>query len=114
MKAIEKTLDTLIQLESQNHKCVVCGKKADCYHHLIGRANPMTRYDKVNLLPVCYDCHRDIHDARINDWDYIDNDRKELLNELRKMSYKDFLIFVAKKTENEYLHELKEIWKKSV
>lgn len=71
----------------------------------------MTRYDKVNLLPVCYDHHRDIHDGKINDWDYIDADRKELLNELRKMSYKDFLIFVAEQTENEYLQQLKSFWK---
>lgn len=111
MKQIEKVLDTLIQLESKNHRCKVCGRKADCYHHLIGRANPMTRYDKVNLLPVCYDCHRDIHDGKVNDWDYVSAERQELLRELQRMSYKNFLIFVAHQTETEYLKDLKELWK---
>ena len=116
MKTIERQLDKLVQLESLNHNCVVCKKKkitkkAECYHHLIGRANPMTRYDPINLLPVCYDCHMDIHQGKVNDWDYVDKDREECLRELQRMSYKDFLIFVAKKTETEYLRELKEIWK---
>lgn len=114
MKPIEKQLDKLVQIASSNHKCVVCGKPAECYHHLIGRANPMTRYDRVNLLPVCYDCHRDIHDGKVNDWDYVSEEKKELLNELKKMSYKDFLIFVACQTESEYLKTLKNQWKESV
>ena len=114
MKPIEKQLDKLVQIASLNKKCAVCGKPAECYHHLIGRANPMTRYDPINLLPVCYDCHRDIHDGKVNDWAYIDTDRKELLTELKKMSYKDFLIFIAKKNENEYLKEIKNAWKSRI
>ena len=110
MKAIEKELDRLVQESSKNHKCAICGRKADCFHHIIGRANPMTRYDDVNLLPVCFFCHRLIHDGKINEWDYLTPNRKELLIELRKMSYKDFLIFVVKQTETEYLRDLKKIY----
>lgn len=111
MKTIEHQLDKIVQAASHNERCVVCKKPAECYHHLIGRANPMTRYDPVNLMPVCFDCHRDIHDGRVNDWAYIDEERKELLHELRNMSYKNFLIFVANETETEYLKEVKEKWK---
>ena len=114
MKAIEKQLDKLVQIASLNKKCAVCGKPAECYHHLIGRANPMTRYDPINLLPVCYDCHRDIHDGKVNDWNYIEADRKELLSELKRMSYKDFLIFIAKQTETEYFKTLKTQWKNRI
>ena len=111
MKAIEKQLDKILQAASYGKRCAVCKKPADCYHHIIGRANPMTRYDPINLLPVCYDCHRDIHDGKVNDWDYVPAEIQELLRELQRMSYKNFLIFVAHQTETEYLKELKELWK---
>jgi hypothetical protein len=108
---IEKELDKLVQTACLSQKCRVCGKPAECGHHLIGRADKMLRYDAVNIMPSCYDCHRLIHDGKIDQWDYCLPEQKEFLEERRKMSYKDFLIFVAKKTEKEYLQQLKLFWK---
>lgn len=112
MKAIEKELDRLVQEFSQNKRCQVCHKPAVATHHIIGRANPMTRYDPINLMPVCLDCHRDIHDGKINQWDYVDALKQEYLMEMRNASYKDFLIFVARQTEDEYFRDCKERLKK--
>lgn len=112
MKAIEKTLDKLVQLACLNQKCRVCGKPAECGHHLIGRSNMMLRYDAINIMPLCYDCHRKIHDGKINQWEYCAPEQKEFLQEkAKKMSYRDFLIFVAKQPEFEYLEGLKLFWR---
>lgn len=114
MKPIKKTLDKLVQLACLNKKCVVCGKNAECGHHIVRRDDPMCRYDPINILPLCYECHWAIHEDKIKDWQLIDKERVELLRELQRMSYKDFLIFVAMKTENEYLQGLKEYWKEKI
>lgn len=111
MKAIEKELDKLVQMACLNQKCRVCGKPAECGHHLIGRANMMTRYDAINIMPLCYICHGLIHDGKIDQWDYCTTVQHEFLNIAKNMSYKDFLIFVAKKPESEYLQDLKLFWK---
>ena len=107
MKPIEKELDRLIQQSCQKQSCIICGKKAEAMHHIIGRANMVTRYNPDNLMPVCLDCHRKIHDGKINQWDYIDGYKGSILRELSHKSYKDFLIFVVKQTEDEYLRDLK-------
>lgn len=112
MKAIEKELDKLVQIACTNQRCRVCGRPAECGHHLIGRSDMMLRYDMVNIMPLCYEHHRLIHDGFINQWDYCCKEQREFLQERKKMSYKDFLIFVARKTEKEYLEELKKRWKK--
>lgn len=111
MKAIEKELDKLVQQACLNQKCRVCGKPAECGHHLIGRLNMMTRYDAINIMPLCYDCHRKIHDGKINQWEYCLPEQKEFLNIAKNMNYKDFLIFVAEQTEREYLQQLKLFWR---
>ena len=72
----------------------------------------MCRYDPVNLMPVCQHCHNEIHAGHINEKQYLSDEEKEFLNDVKKMSYKDFLIFVAQQTETEYLKGLKEKYKK--
>ena len=72
----------------------------------------MCRYDPVNLMPVCQKCHDDIHTGHINEYNYMTDEEIEFLNDLKKMSYKNFLIFIAQQTETEYLKELKKRWKK--
>ncbi len=108
---IEKELDKLVQLACVNQRCRVCGKPAECGHHLIGRANKMLRYDAINIMPLCYDCHRLIHDSKINQWDYCTEENHACLKMIKNLSYKDFLTFVAKQTEREYLEGLKLFWK---
>ena len=108
MKSIEKQLDKLVQEFSHGKKCKICGKPAEATHHLIGRSNKMTRYDLINLMPVCLECHRQIHDGKINQWDYVEDMRQDYLMEIRNASYKDFLLKVAHQTDDEYLKECKQ------
>lgn len=112
MKAIKKELDKLVQEASHGKRCRICGQPAVCFHHVVRRDDDMCRYDPVNLMSVCQHCHNEIHAGHINEKQYLSDEEKEFLNDLKKMSYKDFLIFVAQQTEDEYLKGLKKRWKK--
>lgn len=108
MKAIEKELDRMVQELHKNQRCWICAKrgkykKADCIHHIIRRKNPMTRYDIINLMPVCYDCHREIHDKGLDEYQFLGELQAKYLKSIKNKSYKDFLIFEMQMTENEYL-----------
>lgn len=109
MKAIEKELDALVQRLHKSQRCHICGVKyAEAIHHIIGRSNKMLRYDIVNLLPVCYDCHRKIHDEGLNALHYIPKEQAQYLMQVKNESYKDFLTFEMQMTEDEYLKQCKQ------
>ena len=108
MKAIEKELDRLVQGLCKNHRCHVCGvRPATAIHHIIGRANKMLRYDIVNLLPVCNECHRDIHDKGLDVSAYLHKGRWQYLQEVKNQSYKEILTFELCMTEDEFLRDCK-------
>lgn len=110
MKPIKKELDRLVQQASQGMRCRICGQPAVCFHHIVRRDDPMCRYDPVNLMAVCKKCHDEIHNGHIKEKKYLSDEEIEFLNDLKRMSYKDFLIFIAKQTEDEYLRDLKKIY----
>lgn len=114
MKAIKKELDRLVQEASRGKRCRICGKNAEATHHILPRSNKITRYDLCNLMFICCDCHRMIHDGKLNQWLYIDDLRKDYLREVNKMNYKDFLLFVAQMTDDEYLRDCRKRLKKFI
>lgn len=105
MKAIQKELDKLVQMLCIDHGCHICARKAEAVHHIIGRANPLLRYSIVNLLPVCYDCHRKIHDEGLDVSKYIHPHQWEYLQRIKNKSYKDVLTFELGMSENEFLKD---------
>lgn len=108
MKPIEKELDRLVQGLCKNQRCHICGvRQAAAVHHIIGRANKMLRYDLVNLLPVCNDCHRDIHDRGLDVFAYLHLGRWQYLQEIKNQSYKETLIFELGMSEDEFLRDCK-------
>ena len=116
MKPIEKELDRLVQGLRKNQRCHICGvRQATAVHHIIPRANDLLRYDPVNLLPVCYDCHRDIHDRGLDVSAYSHLGRWQYLQEARNQSYKNVLTFELGMSEDEFLQycrrRLKELQK---
>ena len=109
-----KELDRLTQELSHNQLCRVCAKvfhtykSADCIHHVEPRNNFILRYDISNLIPICNDCHRLIHDTdKIRDEDYVAKECLAYINQYRNKSYKDWLIFEKQITEEEYFKECK-------
>ena len=114
MKPIIKELDRLVQQLSNKKRCAICGRPAQCTHHIIRRDDAMARYDRTNLMFVCQHCHDEIHNGHIDEYKYIPKIQKEFLNEIKKISYKDFLIFVAQQTETEYLKSVKKKLKEMI
>lgn len=102
MKNIEKELDRLVQMLHLGQRCWVCGKPAECVHHIISRRNKLFRYDLINLQPLCFNCHRLVHDGKIDVYDYIPSYQKEYIETYKNTLYKDYL-FELNYTEDEYL-----------
>ena len=108
MKAIEKELDKLVQGLCKNQRCHICGvRRATAVHHIIGRANKMLRYDPVNLLPVCNDCHSQIHDKGLEVSAIIPKEQWRYLQQIKNQSYKDVLTFELGMSEDEFLRDCK-------
>lgn len=84
----EKLLDRLFQELSNGKLCQCCGAMADCSHHLIRRRNKITRWQPINALYVCIDCHNKIHNGTISDKKFIN----ESLIDISQENYKEFLI----------------------
>lgn len=50
-------------LEEHGEFCVCCGAEYEEFHHLDAwRVAPLKRFCVTNVVPVCYECHRDFHD----------------------------------------------------
>lgn len=105
---MNKDLDRLVQQLCTNHRCYICGiARATAIHHIIGRANPLLRYDIVNLLPVCEACHRKIHDKNLDVSKYIPKEQWQYLQQIKNQSYKDILTFELQLSEKEFLARCK-------
>lgn len=87
-----KKLDALYPKLSIGRRCHFCGKKAEQQHHIRSRSNLLLRYDLNNLLPICNDCHRYIHDKSLNLDLYISVFRMEYLNKMSQIQFQDWLL----------------------
>lgn len=45
----------------KSNECYICGEKAYCMHHVVPLISGGTN-KKNNLIPICIDCHKKIHD----------------------------------------------------
>ena len=111
-KAITKELDKLVQGLSKNQRCHVCGlRNATEVHHIITRGNDLLRYDPANLLPICGDCHKAIHDRGLDVSAYLRKDRWNYLQRTKNQSYKNMLTFELGMSEDEYFRWCKKTLK---
>lgn len=83
-------LDGLYPKLRYNKACSICGRQATEIHHIIHRDNLLLRYDLNNLLPLCSDCHRLVHDKGAEL--YISVWKMEYLNALKNVQLKDYLL----------------------
>lgn len=114
MKAIEKELDRLVQMLHLDRRCAICGCPAEAVHHVVGRSNRLLRYALMNLVPVCYFCHRRIHDGKVDIEDYLKPGVMEKLESYKQKSYKDMLLFELRLSEGEWFKECKKALKESI
>jgi len=95
---MENLLDKLIQEWACKHRSQVSGKKAQCGHHIIPRANHLTRWDIRNIMPLTFKEHYNIHSKGL---DYRIPIQKEYCLKLANSSLVNYLI-ENKLTEQEF------------
>jgi hypothetical protein len=61
-------LDSLVSeiiLRLYGGRCVLCQRDAtDAHHWLIGRRHKSVRWNLINIIPLCRECHVAVHDGR--------------------------------------------------
>lgn len=105
-KIIEKG-DKLYPQLRHGRCCIPCLIKykvvpATEMHHIIRRSNPITRFELLNLLPVCASCHRKIHEGKLHE--PISEEHMAWLNQLANKSLKGICI-ARGITREEYFEE---------
>lgn len=88
------------------NRCHFCGRKATSMHHIKPRHSLLIRYDLKNLLPVCDDCHRLIHDKSLKVENFISPQRWLYLNQMEQIQFQDYLL--AHNLTREEFFKLKE------
>jgi len=86
---MDNLLDQLIQKWACRHRSQASGKKAQCGHHIITRANLLTRWDIRNIMPLTFREHYDIHS---NGLDYRTPTQKEYCLKFANSSLVDYLV----------------------
>lgn len=86
----EQKLDRLYPKFGSNKRCAVCGRPAEHVHHIIPRANILLRWDINNLIPLCFGCHRMIHDRKQKL--VLSPTRREYLERMKNVEFKDYLL----------------------
>lgn len=71
-------------------RCHFCGRKTTEIHHIRGRQNLLLRYDLHNLMPLCHDCHSQVHLKNLDL--YISVFRMEYLNKMSRIQFQDYLL----------------------
>lgn len=77
-------------------------RPADHMHHVIRRANPITRFYLINLIPLCAECHEKIHAGKLTE--PISEQHREHLVQLSNKSLKGICI-ARGITREEYFEE---------
>jgi len=65
-------------------------RPADCIHHYIRRANLITRFEILNFIPLCNECHEKIHAGKLHE--PLSEEQKEWLNKQANKSLKGICI----------------------
>lgn len=106
-------LDRLYPKIKIGKHCHMCNKPATDVHHIVRRDNYVLRFDLNNLLPLCRDCHRLIHDKGEEALLYISWSRAEYLRTLKNIQLQDYLLINGltkeeffKRKERELLEEI--------
>jgi len=92
--------------------CVPCMvrwrvRPADHMHHIIRRANPLTRYMLLNLMPVCAECHDKIHAGKLTE--PISEQHREYLTKMANKSLKGLCIARGMTTEDYFRQQYEEM-----
>lgn len=92
----EQKLDRLYPKLRIGRKCAnpACNHQAAHMHHIVRRNVDLLRYDVNNLLPLCEECHRQIHDEGLYNrgMNFVDEQRRNYLQRMKNVDFKQFLL----------------------
>jgi len=63
---MEKELDKLIQQWACTQRSQISGRQAECGHHIVRRANKLTRWNIRNIMPLTYEEHYFLHNNNVD------------------------------------------------
>lgn len=109
MDNYNKTLDTIYPKLARGRRCYLCGRPATEIHHIRRREIELLRYDLNNLLPLCRDCHSEIHARKLNLDLYISMFRMDYLNKMSRIQFQDYLLSHDMTREDFFKLKLKEL-----
>ena len=72
--------------------CYHCGAPAHSVHHIIRRRHRLTRYDVVNGIPLCAECHQQAQRSIGWDIDLLPEADKAYLRERANINIKYWLV----------------------
>lgn len=105
-----ESLDRLYPKLRINRKCAnpECHRQAEHIHHIVRRNVDLLRWDYHNLLPLCTECHRQIHDeGKYNrGLDFVDEPTRAYLLRKKNIDFKQYLL--DNKLSREEFYTLKE------
>lgn len=107
---MEARLDKLYPKLRINRKCANpnCDSQAHHVHHIVRRNVDLLRFDVKNLLPLCENCHKLIHDKGMYNrgMDFIDEETKSYLLKMKNIDFKQYLLELG--ITKEYFFKTKE------
>lgn len=110
---MEARLDRLYPKLRIGRKCANpdCNNQAVHMHHIVRRNVDLLRFDVKNLIPLCEECHRKIHDEGMFDrgLDFVDEQTKDYLLRFKYIDFKQYLLELGISKEDFFKVKEKEI-----
>lgn len=107
-----ETLDRLYPQLSKGRYCVCCGARQTEIHHIIPRAHKLLRWDLINLVPLCHECHQKVHANKKYLELFLPKSRFEYLDGLKNQNFKQYLLEHNLTAEDFYKLKEKDIKRK--
>lgn len=88
---LERENDRLVQIWASRQKSYVSRKPAQCGHHFYSRYHRLLRWDILNIIPLTYEEHTELHNGKISL--ALNNPfREQYLRNMLNMDYKSYLL----------------------
>ena len=100
---LESENDKLVQIWASKQRSFYSHKPAECGHHFYTRSHRLLRWDLLNIIPLTYEEHQQLHSGKIE----LNIENPFRLQYLRNMANKDYktYLFENNLTESEFVKQ---------
>lgn len=100
---LEAENDKLIQIWASKQRSYYSHRPAECGHHFYSRRIKLLRWDLLNIIPLTFEEHTQLHSGNI-ELDIRNPFRLQYLRNMYNKNFKDYLL-EKQLTELEYIKE---------